>query len=185
MQIFNYNTTIFTAIYTLNSYEFFYKFNVDRRICFVVLYIALSMSILKSSCDMTEVKLEFFKWKKFKIFMIMVLDILFCAIFFIDVWGYTIAIIVGILFILWIVLIKIFSDNILTYQKSFASIYLNTNEIIKDVRIDKIKKSRGWIILSRKINGHYIETRIKEETINRIDYYGDPLIIVKNIWSII
>lgn len=109
----------------------------------------------------TEIRVEFLKFKKTKIFMVSVLMILFSAsipfkesIIFLIVWIALIG--------LWFVLVYMFSDKVITYDKCYANIYISGGMLIEQVRIDKIKKQGNWISFEKKENGSTKEIKTKE-----------------------
>lgn len=78
----------------------------------------------------------------------------------------------------WAIILFKCCDRAVILDNSYADIYIKGSECAQFVEAGSIMKHGDWIIVNRYINGLNEEIRIKEGDIVRIDYYGDPRIIV-------
>ena len=82
----------------------------------------------------------------------------------------TVSLVWGITLYTLVLLVPVFSDNILIYSNKYVSVVLNDGTEIKDIQIDKIKVKRRWIIINKTEKN---EIRISESAVVRINYYGE------------
>ena len=80
----------------------------------------------------------------------------------------------------WCSLIYLRADKVITYDVTYANIYICGEEPIKYVMVDDIEKHGSWISIVKYGKYGYQEIKIKESQIERIDYFGDPLLVVEN-----
>lgn len=152
-----------------------------REIIAVISCIA-NLMFMRTYLKEAEIRVEFLKFKKTKIFIISILIILISisigfmeSMKFLIVWISLIG--------LWFALVYVFSDKVVTYNKRYANIYISGGMLIEQVRIDKMKRQGNWVSFQKIENGKAKEIKIRENLLERIDYFGEPLIVVKNIWK--
>ena len=80
----------------------------------------------------------------------------------------------GITLFLWYICIEKYIDRVCILDKSMVDIYLKNGDVLKRISVSRIKRSGEWLI----INKTNTEIRMKESDITRVEYYGEPLIVV-------
>lgn len=146
------------------------------------LYFALNVLIILKNSRSIDVKMEFWKNGKEKKVLTIILYIIYAIPFFLELYGrYTaiIEIVFIILLLVWALWIFNYYDVIFILDNKYANIYVKGSEQAQVAEAGTIKKRGEWIYVNRYVNGYKEELRIKESEIVRIDYYGEPLIMVK------
>lgn len=154
--------------------------NIYYKIFLQVLCFVIYIFIFKLMKKITIVRIEFLKCKAGKMFMLLVLGVIMpLPITYssrLDVISIWLPLVLG-----WCSLIYFGSDRIITYDMTYANIYICGEEPIKYVMVDDIEKHGSWISVAKYGKNGYQEIKIKENQIERIDYFGDPLLVVENV----
>ncbi|MCM1326437.1 MAG: hypothetical protein NC094_03560 [Bacteroidales bacterium] len=128
-----------------------------------------------------KTRVECFKNGKEKKFLLFVLYLIFgmvlCLIEYKEI-KYLLSILFSISLLTWMYYMYKYSDRVAVLDNRYANIYVRNSEVAEFVEAASIKKKGLWIIAKRYVNGYDEEIRIKENDIIRIDYYGEPLIVV-------
>ena len=128
---------------------------------------------------------EFLSNGNIKKLLIIALSIIYAVCFWVaDIdnkynWIYEIIFMIAL--IIWMFYLYKYGDVAFILDNRYADIYVQGCEKAEYAAAGTIKKKGEWIIVSRYINGYEEELRIKESDIVRIDYYGDPIIIVQKM----
>lgn len=148
-----------------------------------ILYFALNVLIIFKNSRSIDVKMEFWKNGKEKKVLTIILYIIYAIPFFLELYGrYTV--IIEMVFIIslfvWALWIFNYYDVIYILDNKYANIYVKGSEQVQVAEAGTIKKRGEWIYVNRYVNEYKEELRIKESDIVRIDYYGEPLVMVKS-----
>lgn len=147
-----------------------------------VIYGVICIIIISKEWKKPMLQAEFLSNGKAKKLLIIGLCLIYAVCFLVaDIdneynWLYEIIFIVAL--IIWMFYLYKYSDVAFILDKSYADIYVKGSEKAEYAAAGTIKKKGEWIIVRRYINGYEEELRIKESDIVRIDYYGDPIVIV-------
>lgn len=112
------------------------------------------------------------------------LGFIFSAAYFIDSFSKyrkEATILYYIALIIWAFYLCLYIDFVYILEKSYADIYINNNILLKKIDIKSIKKRGEWIYLTLTDADKSSEIRIRENTILRIDYYGEPILKVDKL----
>lgn len=94
-------------------------------------------------------------------------------------YQFTISAIYFLALIIWACFLAKYTDMVYILDKSRADIYVNGSEAVKCIYAGSMRKNGNWIYVVRYVGEYYEEIRIKESEIVRIDYYGEPDIIIQ------
>lgn len=145
------------------------------------LYLALNFLILFLTCRDAKTKIEFWTNGKSKKRLIGALYIIFAFVFFMELFGgtkYVAELILGIALIVWIINLFKCTDVAYILDNRYADIYVKGSDGAEFAEAGSVRKKGEWLIVNRYINGFDEEIRIRENDIVRIDYYGDPIILL-------
>lgn len=95
-------------------------------------------------------------------------------------YEFIIEIFVILVLLIWDYYIFKYSGNTFILDNRYANIYVRNGKGVIFAEVEKIRRKGKWIIVKRHVNGVEDEIRIREDEIIRIDYFGDPLIIVED-----
>ena len=148
------------------------------EILYLLVNALMAVLILKS----TTAKVELLKKGKEKRIFVWGLWFIFGIPFVTDIHGIN-NVVTKIVFIIllvgWMILLFKCCDTAFILDNRYADIYIKGCDQAQFAEAGSITRRGDWIIVNRYIHGYEEEIRIKESDIVRIDYYGDPLIMVK------
>lgn len=151
-------------------------------LCIGLIYVVINTIIIICTISKSTTKIELWTDKKVKYSFLITIFLIFDVVFFLEIIPaslYIIEIIYFLSLMTWFYLLNKCTDRIYILDKSHADIYIEGAEPVKYIIVGSIRKWGSWIYVNRFIDGYYEETRIKESQIVRIDYYGEPIIILE------
>ena len=152
-------------------------------LCIGIIYVINNVIIVMYTIRKPRTKIELWTDTKVKYSLLLAICLIFNIIFFVEIipisWG-IVEITYCFSLMVWCYSINKCSDIIYILDKPYANIYIEGAEPVKYINVGSIKKEGSWIYVNRFTNGCYEETRIKESQIVRIDYYGEPIIVLKS-----
>ena len=141
------------------------------------LYLIIFLILLKNH----KVRTEFLKHKIFKKFLCLFSGFILIYIFAFTQSEFNINIIVYGFLLGENYIVYQYSDKIYIYEEKYATVYTNNGDIIKMIFVETMEKHDKWIYCwGYDDEKGMLDIRIKEELIERIDYFGGKLILVKN-----
>lgn len=160
----------------------FMKMPKGMYIFLEILYLSVNALMAILILNSTTAKVELLKKGKEKIIFVFGLWFIFGIPLFTDIHSINnvvIKVVFIILLVGWMILLFNSCDTAFILDNRYADIYIKGCEQAQLAEAGSIMKRGDWIIVNRYIHGYEEEIRIKESDIVRIDYYGDPLIMVK------
>ena len=151
-------------------------------------YLGINAIITFKNCKSQNGKIEFWQDGKLKKKLAITLYLIFAISMLTDFSGkysWIVEVIFIILLIVWIICLLNYCDVAFILDNRYADIYVKGSESAQFAEAGSIRKHGEWIIVNRYVNGYDEEIRIKESDIVRIDYYGEPMIMVekRNLFS--
>ena len=151
-------------------------------------YLGINAIITFKNCKSQNGKIEFWQDGKLKKKLAITLYLIFAISTLTDFSGkysWIVEVIFIILLIVWIICLLNYCDVAFILDNRYADIYVKGSERAQFAEAGSIRKHGEWIIVNRYVNGYDEEIRIKESDIVRIDYYGEPMIMVekRNLFS--
>lgn len=131
-----------------------------------------------------KTKIEFYTDGRKKQLLLFILGFIFSIGFvemYLKKYQFTISAIYFLALIIWACFLAKYTDMVYILDKSCADIYVNGSEAVKCIYAGSMKKNGNWIYVVRYVGEYYEEIRIKESEIVRIDYYGEPDIIIQKL----
>ena len=84
--------------------------------------------------------------------------------------------------IIWSICVNKYSERIYILDKPYANIHIKESEPLIGIYVGGIRKKGEWLIVNWvNENDNEMEVRVRESDVLRVDYYGEPLVIVENI----
>lgn len=149
------------------------------------IYGVICIIIISKEWKKPILQAEFLSNGKVKKLLIIALCLIYAVCFLVaDIdnnYNWVFEILFMVVLIIWMFYLYKYSDVAFILDKPYADIYVQGCDKAEYAAAGTIKKKGEWIIVRRYINGYEEELRIKESDIVRIDYYGDPIVIVHKI----
>ena len=157
-------------------------------IIFGIWYFSINIVITLWNCKRNNGKIEFWNNGKRKRMLAIMLYLIYCIPFLgeiSDKYSLVSETIFIILLIFWINYLFNCCDVAFILDSRYADIYVKGSETAQFAEAGSMRKHGDWIIVNKYANGYDEEIRIKESDIVRIDYYGEPMIMVetRNLFS--
>ena len=189
-----------TIVFKLYSY---YAFNQLIWICLVdvlssmighiisniicgSIFVLINIFILYKIKEKAEVKLILYENRKRKNILLYLLFVLMGISFYINFFDLIGVAIIVLSLIIWFIYAFKYSDTVYILDNRIADIHVTGSDKIEAVFAGDIIKRGEWLYIysiDHQYDGKFKQIRIKESNVIRIDYYGEPVIIVKKIKS--
>lgn len=148
-----------------------------------LLYWIVGIVIIFFVCNKAYVKAELLTKKRIKWKFVWGLYFIFGLSTFVEMYIMPWTLIIGVLFtillLVWMVLAFNNFDLSFILYKSYADIYIKGSEPARGIVAGSIKKQGEWIIARIYKENAIEEIRILECDIVRIDYYGEPIVVIE------
>lgn len=182
MKMYKRLTIIFVLSFIINKCISIWFGTFISHIVVNILYFSIGSIFVFMTWKESTIKAEFLTNGKQKKILILALYFIFGFICLIDVLEKYTFVWEGVFFIMlivWLIFLVKYSDKAFVLEKPYADIYVKGSEMAEFTEARSITKQGEWIIARRYLHGFEEEIRIKESDIVRIDYYGEPLILVQ------
>ncbi|MBD5520218.1 MAG: hypothetical protein HDR03_03180 [Lachnospiraceae bacterium] len=188
-----YDIAIKTYIYMMINFfimqliSYICSFWIDEKLSYIsfgIIFVVINIIIMFYITKRPQTIIELWTNKRIKQMLLGILCFIFSIGFFMELvtkYQYALLIAYGVALIVWSILLFKCTDKVFILDKPYADIYVDGAETVKCIYAGSMKKNGGWIYVNRDVEGYDEEIRIKESEIVRIDYYGDPLVIIQNL----